>query len=338
MSDGDLVSVIIPVYDVEPYLGDCLETVTEQTHRNLQIILIDDGSPDGCPRICDDWAARDSRIRVIHQRNGGLSSARNAGLDVASGRYVTFIDSDDVVDRGMIETLLSAVKNHGVDIAICGLLGIDERGKHTVFRTHYATGTVSGRDALLDLLYGGGRLPDAAWGRIYRAELIRHGQAIRFPEGLNSEDYYFNAIAYHRADTVHMDGRCLYRYRQRAGSITSSGDAAHLADPMRIADLVVRDLRAAGYRNERALTYYGMLRRYDMVFTAVCDKAPRPVVREYAAELRRSSRGVLLDGEVSLFRKMKILLLGWFPEWYVRLNLMIGRAVAICRRKGGRGA
>ncbi|PJM75201.1 glycosyltransferase family 2 protein [Bifidobacterium simiarum] len=338
MSDGDLVSIIVPVYDVEPYLDDCLESVTEQTYRNLQIILVDDGSPDSCPRICDDWAARDPRIRVVHQRNGGLSAARNTGLDVVSGRYVTFIDSDDVVDRGMIEALLSAMKSHGVDIAICGLLGIDECGEHTVFRTHYATGTVSGRDALLDLLYGGGRLPDAAWGRIYRTELIRRERAIRFPEGLNSEDYYFNAIAYHRANAVHMDGRCLYRYRKRAGSITASGNAAHLADPMRIADLVVRDLRAEGYRDERALTYYGTLRRYDMLFTAVCGKVPRPVIREYAAELRRSSRRVMRDEGIPLFRKAKIFLLGWFPEWYVPLNLMIGRTITMFRRKEGRGA
>ncbi|PJM79668.1 glycosyltransferase family 2 protein [Bifidobacterium scaligerum] len=328
---ADLVSVIVPVYRVERYLDECVSSIVEQRYGNLEIILVDDGSDDACPELCDAWADKDERIRVIHQANGGLSAARNTGLTVAHGRYVTFVDSDDVVDARMIDVLLSAMGDHEIDIAICGLMGVDDNNDHVVFRTCYETGTMPGRGALIDLLRGGGRLPDAAWGRLYRTELIQGGHAIRFPEGLHSEDYYFNAIAYHRAKTVHMDRRCLYRYRQRAGSITSSGSVDHREDSIRIADLVIADLKAEGFDDTGSLAFYKVLCRYDVLFTAVCCKDPRLMIGRYAAALRRDARGALLNRQVPLFRRMKILMLGHFPEWYVKGNLMFVHAGSALR-------
>ena len=98
-----LISVIVPIYKVEKYLDECIESIVNKTYRNLEIILVDDGSPDKCPEMCDQWAKKDERIRVIHKENGGLSSARNAGLDVATGDYVGFVDSDDFIERDMYE-------------------------------------------------------------------------------------------------------------------------------------------------------------------------------------------------------------------------------------------
>ncbi len=102
MSDNPLISVVIPVYKVEPYLRECVDSVISQTYKNLDIILVDDESPDSCPAICDEYAERDSRVRVIHRKNGGLSAARNSGIDIARGEYITFIDSDDYVSRHML--------------------------------------------------------------------------------------------------------------------------------------------------------------------------------------------------------------------------------------------
>lgn len=99
-----LISIAVPVYKVEPYLGQCIKSILKQTYKNFELILVDDGSPDDCGAICDDFAKRDSRIRVIHQANGGVSRARNAGLDVANGTYVTFIDADDCVTPRYLET------------------------------------------------------------------------------------------------------------------------------------------------------------------------------------------------------------------------------------------
>ena len=102
----DLISVIVPVYKVEPYLDKCVRSIVDQTYQNLEIILVDDGSPDRCGEICDAWAAKDSRIRVIHKENGGLSDARNAGMAVATGKYMGFVDSDDYIAPDMYRLLL----------------------------------------------------------------------------------------------------------------------------------------------------------------------------------------------------------------------------------------
>lgn len=102
---NDLISLIVPVYNVEKYLDKCLETITNQTYSNMEIILIDDGSTDLSGKKCDEWEKKDSRVRVIHKKNGGLSSARNAGIDVAKGKYISFIDSDDYIELNMIEIL-----------------------------------------------------------------------------------------------------------------------------------------------------------------------------------------------------------------------------------------
>ena len=114
-----LISVIIPVYKVEDYLTACVESVLAQTYQTFEIILVDDGSPDNCPQMCDEFAARDSRIRVIHKPNGGLSSARNAGIDGAKGEYLAFLDSDDLWTPLFLERLYRAIGETGADLAVC---------------------------------------------------------------------------------------------------------------------------------------------------------------------------------------------------------------------------
>ena len=112
-----MISIIIPVYKTEPYLRKCVDSVLAQTYTNLEVILVDDGSPDDCGKICDEYAAKDSRVKVIHKENGGLSSARNCGLDVATGKYIGFVDSDDWIDPDMYETLLGLLLRYDADIA-----------------------------------------------------------------------------------------------------------------------------------------------------------------------------------------------------------------------------
>ena len=125
----DKISVIIPVYKVERYLDKCIESVVNQTHKNLEIILVDDGSPDNSPAICDEWAKKDSRIKVIHKENGGVSSARNLGIDEATGEYVCFVDSDDWVEPDYAESLLFRLKQDGTDCAVCNFYICGERKK-----------------------------------------------------------------------------------------------------------------------------------------------------------------------------------------------------------------
>ena len=126
---NSLISVIVPIYNVEKYLDRCVESIINQTYKNLEIILVDDGSPDNCTQMCDDYAKKDSRIRVVHKENGGLSDARNAGMEVATGEYVSFIDSDDYISLDFYETLFQTMIDNDSDIVECSVVKFYENGK-----------------------------------------------------------------------------------------------------------------------------------------------------------------------------------------------------------------
>ena len=179
-----LVSVIIPVYKVEQYLQKCIESVCGQTLEALEIILVDDGSPDNCGRICDEYATRDSRIRVIHQRNGGLSAARNTGIRIAQADIIGFVDSDDWIEPDMIELLYRNLCKENADISVCGIYwhnkgNVSEKGDKT-----YA---VQSSKEAIESVY---RLPGVkmnVWNKLYRKHLFHE---ICFPEGRINEDVY----------------------------------------------------------------------------------------------------------------------------------------------------
>lgn len=180
--DG-LLSVIVPVYKVEPYLDRCVESIVNQTYSNLEIILVDDGSPDDCPRMCDGWAEKDSRIRVIHKENGGVSDARNVGIALATGEYLAFVDSDDYIAENMYEILISAMHRTGAEIA-CSGTNIVKNGVETTVRSLQKKMCFSEELALREVLLRG-NVNEAVWDKVYRKTLF---QGILFPKGEISED------------------------------------------------------------------------------------------------------------------------------------------------------
>ncbi|MBR1540013.1 MAG: glycosyltransferase [Clostridia bacterium] len=137
--EEELISIIVPVYKVEKYLDKCINSIVSQTYKNLEVILVDDGSPDSCGKMCDEWTQKDTRIKVIHKENGGLSDARNFGLDCAKGKYIQFVDSDDYIEKDMIEFLYKNLKENNADISICSNYMVDEEnvinvGTRKIFR------------------------------------------------------------------------------------------------------------------------------------------------------------------------------------------------------------
>lgn len=137
MNSQPKISVIVPVYKVENFLDRCVESIVGQTYENLEIILVDDGSPDNCPSMCDKWAEKDRRIKVIHKENGGVSSARNAALDIVSGDYIGFVDSDDWIDPGMYEFLYENSQKYDADISYCGTFYNYEDGTQVAIGDYY---------------------------------------------------------------------------------------------------------------------------------------------------------------------------------------------------------
>ena len=179
LSESRMISVIIPVYKVEKYLDKCIESVVGQTYSDLEIILVDDGSPDGCPAMCDAWAEKDGRIKVIHKPNGGLSSARNAGLVKASGEYVFFLDSDDTISANCIELLADAVRHDNSDICIANVARIDENGKPIKALLFDSDMLLSKDDVFEDIAKKGLFAYVISCGRLYRRNLF---DGISFPE------------------------------------------------------------------------------------------------------------------------------------------------------------
>ena len=147
------VSIIIPIYNVEKYLRKCVDSVICQTYKNLEIILVDDGSPDSCPEICDSYVDLDSRIKVIHKQNGGLSDARNTGIDMSSGEYITFVDSDDYIENDMIEILISTLEENHCDISTCNNLIVHSDNIVTIAPEQNITRILATENALENLFY-----------------------------------------------------------------------------------------------------------------------------------------------------------------------------------------
>lgn len=212
-----LISIIIPVYNVEAYIEECLDSVLAQTYKELEVILVDDGSTDKSSEICDQYASLDNRIHVLHQENQGLSDARNSGMAFAKGEYVTFIDSDDYIAPDMMELLYNNMKKENAQISICGAwlayeTHLEKRQKDDVYLK------MDRREALRKML-DFGYYDLSAWGKLYRTELL---QGIKFPSRKICEDMYVIPEVIAKAECVVYDSTPKYYYRQRQGSITKS--------------------------------------------------------------------------------------------------------------------
>lgn len=184
-TNNELVSVIVPVYKVEPYLDRCVASILAQTYPNLEVILVDDGSPDNCPALCDAWAQRDARIRVIHKKNGGISDARNVGLDAASGAYISFVDSDDYIAENFIETLYDLLHEYHTDISAVHwkLVYADAPEVPAPLSSRNVT-LFQGADAIREL-FTEDTYACYAWNKLCKRKLF---DTIRFPVGRVMED------------------------------------------------------------------------------------------------------------------------------------------------------
>ena len=212
---SDLISVIIPIYNVEPYLSDCIESIIKQTYTNLEIILVDDGSPDKCGDICDMYAEKDSRITVIHKKNGGLSDARNAGLDIATGKYVTFIDSDDAVALDMVEYLYEMMRESDADITVCQPETFSDEIPEIKWQDQ-RTETITGTEKCLEYYFKSKLIKSVAWGKLYKTDMFEN---VRYPFGKIYEDDFTTYRLIALANRISVGFSKKYFYRIRGGSI-----------------------------------------------------------------------------------------------------------------------
>lgn len=210
------LSVIVPVYKVEKYIHKCVDSILNQTFTDFELILVDDGSPDNCGRICDEYAAKDSRVRVIHKKNGGLSDARNFGIDVAQGEILGFVDSDDDIDLNMYKLMIEYMDKFDLDIVCADTYVIknDKKKYRPRFTEDKIFANKEGIVAILD-----GTLDNAAWNKIYKRGIIGD---IRYPKGRIYEDVATTYKFIYKAKKIGYICKPFYNYYKRKGSIVAS--------------------------------------------------------------------------------------------------------------------
>jgi glycosyltransferase involved in cell wall biosynthesis len=218
ISSLPLISVIVPIYKVEKYLTRCVDSILNQTWQNLEIILVDDGSPDTCPAICDDYQTKDNRIKVIHKPNGGISDARNAGIDIATGLYIGFVDSDDFIHPDMFSDLLTNLQKFNADIVQCSYKKVSgnetpDPDRKDDFRI------ITGEEALNFIYTPQGVDYIVVWNKLYKIKLFR---TIRFPVSKIHEDDFTTYKLFYEAGKIAVTDARYYYYFQSPGSIMRS--------------------------------------------------------------------------------------------------------------------
>ena len=315
-----LLSIIVPVYDVERYLPKCIDSILAQTFTDFELILVDDGSPDNCPALCDAAAAKDARIRVIHQKNGGLSAARNAGLDAARGAWIGFVDSDDYIAPEMYEAMYHAVQSTGADLALCDYVKVDETGALCT-QTHVAVPqkSLTGRELLQKAYW---TTVQIAWNKLYHRTIFAQ---LRYPVGKLNEDFFVIPEICLNTQRAVVVPEVLYYYVQRGDSIMGKSrtlrhyDAAEAAQ--RYWDCLVENEVYDALANAARFTMGSVSRVYRQLPPAL-RKAPRSreMLRMQFEVVDRTRRYCTVPGGLWL----QSWLLWHFPQTYSRLRELKG--------------
>lgn len=247
-----LISVIVPVYKVERYLSKCIDSILNQTYKNLEIILVDDGSPDCCGDLCDRYAQKDRRIVVVHQENKGLSQARNTGLEMFKGEYLMFVDSDDYLHQDAVRTLYQRITADKSDMAVGNAVCVD--GEGMILGEPYTTvldGCISRQEAYEE--FGGShRIPCMAWAKLYK-DAIYH--EIRFPVQKTAEDLWVITDVIDRCEKISLCSSVIYFYAQRPFSIMTDMNDDRILDQVSSNIRVAKKMLDRGY-DQAAGSYY----------------------------------------------------------------------------------
>lgn len=302
-----LISVIVPIYKVEQYLNRCVQSIVDQTYKNLEIILVDDGSPDNSPAMCDAWAEKDDRVQVVHKKNGGVSSARNAGLDVANGAYIGFVDGDDYIESDMYAQLLQAIQKDTSDMAVCGYYYNQDAV------TFPESVCVSAEQALCYMFDSATKAFEGyCWNKLYRKALI-HTNKLYFDRHLaHAEDSRFNYEYLRFCDKVTVIGYIGYTYVQRADSATQK-DKNYRVSTLDLPDYFLRycnDLSKSFVLVWAFYWWIGIINEHSKFMNLqVVWKAVRKMKQHYRQFLHLSG--------ISNRNKLQIVLLRFTPHLYV---------------------
>lgn len=293
---SEIISIIIPVYKVEDYIHRCIDSVLIQTYNNIEIILVDDGSPDRCGEICESYAERDKRIKVIHKKNGGLSDARNAGMNIAIGKYITFIDSDDWIVDDYIERLYNLLIIKGADISACNFIRTETEALElsNIQNTIYEFSNIQALENLCGEFY---EQLTVSWGKLYKTELFNE---IWFPVGKIHEDEFTTYKVLYNADKIVYTTEPLLYYWQRPDSIMGTGfklnNRLHAIEALQERVSFFEDIIRNDLKDKTIKSLFGMYKSInENIHMFENDKLKKQYIENYEkfkADLRNSNQSM----------------------------------------------
>lgn len=288
---SDKISVVIPVYNVEEYLERCIESVVNQTYKNLEIILVDDGSPDNCPAMCDEWAEKDSRIKVIHKQNGGLSDARNAGIEYtinsSDSEWITFIDSDDWVHEKYIEALYNAVSDNNCNVSVCSY-AVTDGTTPDVNENKLSAELFLPENFYLEAVTNA----NIAWGKLYKAVLF---EEVRYPFGKIHEDVFTTYKLLFPQKTIAFISEPLYFYFRNDKSITKEEWSPKKIDAVDAFSQQVKFFKANNFQNAYILALKALYRNINFNLFHISALGDRKMYKEYYKPLKKKQKKVFKE-------------------------------------------
>ena len=304
---GLLISVIVPVYKVEKYLDKCVKSIVNQTYENLEIILIDDGSPDNCPAICDSWAQKDSRVKVIHKPNGGVSSARNAAPDIASGDYIGFVDSDDWIEPDMYEILIKNAEKYNAEISRCaGFFDYGDRSE--CFSETQSVTIFEGRELVKSIVSDSSYAN--LWTGIYKKALF---DSVCFDSDIAiGEDWLMNYWLNKAANRKVVVKAHKYHYIQRESSALHRDDAIIYSDMIKVIDIFWNNEFSDNlFKSELSIIYSNFVSHYINYMISKNQKNDK--FKAVQNDLRSKYKDLC---GISRKRKLQLFIISYFPHLY----------------------
>ena len=289
-----LISVIVPVYNVEKYLCKCLDSIISQSYKNLEIILVDDGAQDNSGKICDEYAQKDSRITVLHTENGGLSAARNKGLDIITGEYVAFVDSDDYIACNMIEKLFETLTANNADISICNPIHVFDDQKAKFDTADKESVVYSPVEAIKEMWYQTSFLP-SAWAKLFKADIFKD---IRYTEGIIFEDIDIMHEVFIKADKIAYLPQGLYAYIHRENSITTQKFSEKDFYILDICDKIMKFAEKQGQGLEKSALAYGVTGNMRVYLSAPKEEKYRDIITQAESYITKNGKVVLKDSRL----------------------------------------
>lgn len=318
-----MISIIVPIYNVEKYLEPCIESILASTYRDIELILVDDGSPDNCGRICDEYASKDNRIRVIHKQNGGISAARNAGLKVAKGEYIAFVDSDDKIHPNMIEWLLDAIQSGDYDFAMA--YGVKMKGslqeiedKIEAIDLPVPTKKVISQNQYMAKMYSLDYQYQVIWNKLYKKSFI---QGLFFINAMAEDVEWLNRMALRMCSAVVLNAE-LYYYIQRKESLVHNWNSSENLDRINTYMLCLNEIpkEKGDYRAMCLKTVYSVMLSFRRHFR----RTPlEKEANERCKTVFKETIGEFLQSEMGIMSKLRSVLGYYMPRLYDFLLSMI---------------